>query len=54
MARSVSDIAVALSVMTGVDSAERATNKKRGQIEEDLPTFLKQGSLQRSAHRRKP
>ncbi|WP_022975737.1 amidase family protein [Nevskia ramosa] len=45
MARSVYDIATALTVMTGVDSADSATAKSAGHIEADYTRFLKAGSL---------
>ena len=45
MARSVSDIAVSLGVMTGVDFADVATMKSVGQFESDYTKYLKAGSL---------
>jgi amidase len=45
MARSVYDIAIALSVMTGVDPADAATKKSAGKFEKDYTKFLKTGSL---------
>ena len=45
MARSVYDIAVALSAMTGVDPADPATKKSKGKFEKDYTKFLKTGSL---------
>ena len=45
MARSVYDVAVALGVMAGVDSADSATSKSEGQFEEDYTQFLDAGAL---------
>ncbi|PTY07880.1 glutamyl-tRNA amidotransferase [Opitutaceae bacterium EW11] len=45
MARSVYDVAVALGVMTGVDSADPATQKSAGKFEKDYTQFLKKGAL---------
>jgi amidase len=45
IARSVYDIALSLNVMTGVDSADPATKKSKGNIEKDYTAFLKKGSL---------
>lgn len=45
MARSVYDVAVSLGVMTGVDSADAATQKSQGKFEKDYTKFLKIGSL---------
>ncbi|WP_293392703.1 amidase family protein [Nevskia sp.] len=45
MARSVYDIAAALTVMTGIDPADSATAKSAGHIEADYTRFLKAGSL---------
>lgn len=45
IARSVYDIAVALSAMTGVDRADAATAKSAGKYEKDYTKFLKAGSL---------
>jgi amidase len=45
MARSVYDIAAALSIMTGVDPADPATKKSEGKFEKDYTKFLKTGSL---------
>jgi amidase len=46
MARNVSDLAVALGVMTGVDPADAATAASAGHIEADYTRFLKKGALQ--------
>jgi len=45
MARSVYDVAAALSVMTGVDPADPATKKSEGKFATDYTKFLKVGSL---------
>jgi amidase len=45
MARSVYDVATALSVMTGVDAADAATKKSEGKFEKDYTKFLKAGAL---------
>jgi amidase len=45
MARSVYDIATALSVMTGVDPADDATKASAGKFEKDYTKFLKRGAL---------
>jgi len=45
MARSVYDIAVSLGVMTGVDTADAATQKSAGKFHTDYTQFLKRGSL---------
>lgn len=45
MARSVYDVAVALSAMTGVDPRDPATKKSEGKFEKDYTKFLKTGSL---------
>jgi amidase len=45
MARSVCDIATALGVMTGVDSADPATLPSKGKFETDYTKYLKTGSL---------
>jgi amidase len=45
MARSVTDIALAMNVMTGVDPADPATRKSEGHIEPDYTAFLKTGAL---------
>jgi amidase len=48
MARSVSDIAVALGIMTGVDPTDPATITSAGRYEKDYTKFLKVGSLKGS------
>lgn len=45
MARSVYDVAVALGAMTGVDSADSATQKSAGKFLTDYTPYLKVGSL---------
>ena len=45
MARSVTDVAIALGAMTGVDPNDAATNKSAGKFETDYTKFLKQGAL---------
>jgi amidase len=45
MARSVTDVAIALGVMTGVDPADAATKKSEGKFETDYTKYLKTGSL---------
>jgi len=45
MARSVTDIAVALGIMTGVDPADDATKTSAGKFQKDYTQFLKKGSL---------
>jgi amidase len=45
MARSVYDVALALSVMSGVDRADPATAKSRGHVQGDYTQFLKVGAL---------
>jgi len=45
MARSVTDIAVALGIMTGVDPADDATKTSAGKFQTDYTQFLKRGSL---------
>jgi amidase len=45
MARSVSDIAVALGVMTGIDDADAATKKSEGKFENDYTKYLKADTL---------
>ncbi len=45
MARSVSDIAISLGTMTGIDPADEFTKKSQGKFEKDYTKFLKAGSL---------
>jgi amidase len=45
MARSVSDVAVALGVMTGVDPTDAATKKSEGKLETDYSKYLKADAL---------
>ena len=45
MARSVSDVAVALGIMTGVDPADAATSKSAGKFETDYTKYLKADAL---------
>ncbi len=45
MARSVTDITVALGVMTGIDPNDAATKKSEGKFETDYTKYLKKGSL---------
>ncbi len=45
MARSVSDVAVALGVMAGVDPADSATRKSEGRAETDYTKYLKPDAL---------
>ncbi|MDB5987222.1 MAG: glutamyl-tRNA amidotransferase [Nevskia sp.] len=49
IARSVSDVAVALGVMTGVDPSDAATKKSIGKFQTDYTKYLKLGSL-KGAH----
>jgi amidase len=46
MARSVTDVAIALGVMTGVDSADDSTLKSENRFETDYTQFLDADSLQ--------
>jgi amidase len=45
MARSVTDVAIALGVMTGVDPADPATAKSQGKFETDYTKYLKADAL---------
>src|SRR5262245_24985659 len=45
MARNVYDVAVALSVMAGIDPADAATNKSNGHVETDYTKYLKADGL---------
>ena len=45
MARNVTDIAVALNVMAGVDPADDMTRRAEGHVEKDYTAFLKAGAL---------
>jgi amidase len=45
MARSVTDVAIALGVMTGVDPADAATTKSQGKFESDYTKYLKADAL---------
>jgi len=45
MARSVSDIAVTLGLLTGVDPADAATKKSEGKFENDYTKYLKADAL---------
>ncbi len=45
MARSVTDVAIALGVMTGVDPADAATAKSEGRFESDYTKYLKADAL---------
>ncbi len=45
MARTVTDVAVSLGVMTGVDPADPATLKSAGKFHSDYTPFLKRGAL---------
>jgi amidase len=45
MARSVTDVAIALGVMTGIDPADAATSKSDGKIETDYAKYLKADAL---------
>ncbi len=45
MARSVTDVAVALGIMTGVDPADPATRKSEGRFETDYAKYLKADAL---------
>src|SRR5438046_10471148 len=45
MARSVTDVAIALGIMTGVDPADPATAKSQGRFERDYAKYLKADAL---------
>ena len=45
MARSVTDVAIALGVMTGLDAADAATSKSQGRFESDYTKYLKADAL---------
>jgi amidase len=45
MARTVSDVAVALGIMTGIDPADAATRKSEGHFDKDYTRFLKADAL---------
>ena len=45
MARSVTDVAIALGIMTGVDPADAATTKSQGKFESDYTKYLKADAL---------
>jgi amidase len=45
MARSVTDVAIALSVMTGIDDADASTLKSQGRTESDYTQFLDKDAL---------
>jgi amidase len=45
MARSVTDVAIALGIMTGVDPADAATTKSQGKFESDYTKYLKSNAL---------
>jgi amidase len=45
MARSVTDIAIALGAMTGVDAADTATRRSEGHAERDYTRYLKADAL---------
>jgi amidase len=45
MARNVTDLALALGAMTGVDSADEATKPSAGKFETDYTKYLKTGAL---------
>lgn len=45
MARTVYDVAAALGVMTGIDSADAATSKSEGQFKEDYTQYLDKNAL---------
>src|SRR5207244_12719221 len=45
MARSVTDVAVALGLMTGIDPTDAATKKSDGKFEQDYTKYLKADAL---------
>jgi len=45
MARSVTDVAIALSVMAGIDKADPSTQKSKGKVEADYTQFLDKNAL---------
>jgi amidase len=45
MARSVSDVAIALGLLTGVDPSDAATKKSEGRFEKDYTKYLKADAL---------
>ena len=45
MARSVYDVAAALGVLAGIDSADAATNRSEGKLHDDYTRFLDEGAL---------
>jgi amidase len=45
MARSVTDVAIALGILTGVDPADAATTKSQGKFESDYTKYLKNDAL---------
>ncbi len=45
LVRSVSDIAVSLGIMTGVDPADDATKKSQGKFEKDYTKYLNANAL---------
>jgi amidase len=45
MARSVTDVAIALGIMTGVDPSDAATAKSQGRFESDYSKYLKPDGL---------
>ncbi len=51
LARSVTDVAIVLGVMTGLDTADRATRKSEGHAERDYTKYLQPGALKGAAHR---
>ena len=46
MARNVTDVAIALGIMTGVDAADTATSRSQGHAETDYTRYLKADALQ--------